>query len=67
MWLVHAGEDLNVPRPMIDELVACYRAAGGDLELTEYPGEVHGFGHGRGAGAERFRADLVERLAKALC
>ena len=52
---------------MIDELVACYRAAGGDLELSEYPGEVHGFGHGRGAGAEQFRADLVDRLAKALC
>jgi len=67
VWLVHAGDDLNVPRPMIDELVATYRAAGGELELTEYPGEVHGFGHGRSAGAERFRGDLVERLAKALC
>jgi acetyl esterase/lipase len=67
VWLVHAGDDLNVPRTMIDELVATYRAAGGELELTEYPGEVHGFGHSRGAGADRFRADLVERLSKALC
>jgi acetyl esterase/lipase len=67
VWLVHAGDDLNVPRPMIDELVECYRAAGGQLELSEYPGEAHGFGHGRGPGAERFRTDLVERLAKALC
>ena len=66
VWLVHAGDDLNVPRPMIDELVESYRVAGGELELSEYPGEVHGFGHGRGAGAERFRTDLVDRLTKAL-
>jgi acetyl esterase/lipase len=67
VWLVHAGDDLNVPRPMIDELVERYCAAGGELELSEYPGEVHGFGHGRSAGAEQFRTDLVDRLAKALC
>jgi acetyl esterase/lipase len=66
VWLVHATEDLNVPRPMIDELAETYRNAGGELELTEYPGEVHGFGHGRSTGAEQFRIDLVERLAKAL-
>ncbi len=66
VWLVHAGEDLNVPRPMIDELVAEYARAGGQLELTVYPGEVHGFGHGTHDGALRFQATLVDKLAAAL-
>jgi acetyl esterase/lipase len=66
VWLVHATEDLNVPRPMIDELVVTYGRAGGRLELTEYPGEIHGFGHGNHDGALRFQADLIERLGRAL-
>lgn len=66
VWLVNASEDLNVPRVMIDELVAAYAEAGGALELTEYEGEIHGFGHGEHPGARRFQADLVTRLAAAL-
>jgi len=66
VWLVNASEDLNVPRVMIEELVAAYAEAGGALELTEYEGEIHGFGHGTHPGARRFQADLVARLATAL-
>jgi acetyl esterase/lipase len=66
VWLVHASEDLNVPRPMIDELVDTYHRAGGRVELTEYPGEIHGFGHGTHTGARRFQADLVARLGASL-
>lgn len=66
VWLVHAGEDLNVPRVMIDELVEEYARAGGQLELTEYPGEVHAFGHGEHPGARQFQRDLVHRLITAL-
>jgi acetyl esterase len=66
VWLVQAGEDLNVPRPMLEGLAVCYAAAGGQLELTEYPGEIHGFGHGTHGGALRFQSDLVARLAAAL-
>ena len=66
VWLVNASDDLNVPRTMIDELVAAYAAAGGELELTEYEGEIHGFGHGTHPGARRFQADLVARLLAAL-
>ena len=51
MWLVQAGEDLNVPEEMLDDLVEAYHSAGGRLERTVYPGEVHGFGHGRTPGA----------------
>jgi acetyl esterase/lipase len=64
VWLVQAGEDLNVPAAMIDELVEAYRSAGGALELSVYPGEVHGFGHGRHDAARRFQAHLVERLER---
>ena len=66
VWLVQAGSDLNVPPAMIDELVAEYARAGGLLELTEYPGEVHGFGRGSHEGALRFRESLVQKLIAAL-
>ena len=66
VWLVHASRDLNVPRPMIDELVAEYGRAGGNLELSEYDGEIHGFGHGEHPGARAFQGHLVERLIAAL-
>ncbi len=66
VWLVQAGADLNVPPAMIEELVIEYRQAGGTVELTEYPGEVHGFGHGRHAGALQFQATLVQKLIAAL-
>ncbi len=66
VWLVRAGADLNVPPTMIDELVAEYARAGGLLELTDYPGEVHGFGHGSHAGALRFQETLVQKLSAAL-
>ncbi len=66
VWLVRAGADLNVPPALLDDLVAAYRERGGQVELTDYPGEVHGFGQGTTPGADRFRADLVARLADAL-
>ena len=66
VWLVETGDDLNVPASMLDELVASYRRAGGHIERTVYPGEIHGFGHGPHDGARRFRADLVQRLRAAL-
>lgn len=66
VWLVRAGEDLNVPPALIDELVAEYARAGGVLELSDYPGEVHGFGHRDHDGATRFREALVHKLTAAL-
>ena len=65
VWLVEAGDDLNVPKPILDEFVAAYRQAGGVIERTLYSGEEHGFGHGDNENAQRFRRDLVDRLAKA--
>lgn len=66
VWLVRAGADLNVPAAMLDALVADYAAAGGTLELTEYPGQVHGFGHGDHAAARQFHDDLAQQLIAAL-
>lgn len=66
VWLVQAGADLNVPPTMIDDLVAEYEQAGGLIERTEYPGEVHMFGHGKHEGAVRFQQTLVEQLTAAL-
>ena len=66
VWLVRAGADLNVPPAMIDELVVDYALAGGRLELTDYPGEVHGFGRGSHDGALRFQETLVQKLIAAL-
>jgi acetyl esterase len=66
VWLVEAGADLNVPAELLDDLVETWRGAGGTIERTAYPGEIHGFGHGAHPGAERFRADLVARLLEAV-
>jgi acetyl esterase len=66
VWLVRAGDDLNVPASLLDELVAAYETAGGRIELMDYPGCRHGFGHGHGTMARRFQADLVERVTAAL-
>ena len=66
VWLVRAGEDLNVPAVLLDELAAAYREAGGSGELTDYPGQKHGFGHGTGPVARQFQRDLVARVLAAL-
>ncbi|MGD9754843.1 MAG: alpha/beta hydrolase [Acidimicrobiia bacterium] len=66
VWVARAGDDLNVPSSMLDDLADAYRSAGGELTMTDYPGEVHGFGHGRHDGAVRFQDDLVQRLTGAL-
>ncbi len=66
IWVVQAGEDLNVPAELLDELEAAYLAAGGHHERTLYPGAIHGFGHGPTPAAERFRLDLIDRLIAAL-
>jgi len=66
VWLVRAGDDLNVPSGLLDELVVAYRDAGGSVELTDYPGQRHGFGHGTGPVARSFQADLIRRVRAAL-
>lgn len=66
VWVVRAGADLNVPSSMLDELVDAYRAAGGHITLSEYPGEVHGFGHARHDAALRFQGELAQRATEAL-
>ncbi len=66
VWLVRAGEDLNVPAVLLDELTNAYRDAGGSIELSDYPGQKHGFGHGTGPVARRFQSDLVMRVRAAL-
>ena len=66
IWLVQAERDLNVPTEMLDELVSAYTSAGGRMERTRYPDEIHGFGHGDHPGAERFRRDLVHHLLAAI-
>jgi acetyl esterase/lipase len=66
LWVVCAGEDLNVPRSMLDRLVRIYRAAGGEADCTVYEGQVHGFGHAAGAATDQFIGDLRARLQSAL-
>jgi acetyl esterase/lipase len=63
VWLVRAGADLNVPPELLVELADAYAAAGGSVELSDYPGEIHGFGHGDTTGAAAFLGDLRARLA----
>lgn len=67
VWLVRAGDDLNVPPTMLDALCAAYRTTGGTIELTDYPDQTHGFGHRNTPVAAQFREDLTDRLLVALC
>ncbi len=66
VWVAQAGEDLNVPAELLEDLEAAYGAAGGHLERTTYPGAIHGFGHGDTPAGQQFRRDLVDRLVAAL-
>jgi acetyl esterase len=59
LWLCHPEEDLNVPRPILDDLVTEWRGAGGHVELTVYEGQPHGFGHRPGSATNVFITDLV--------
>jgi acetyl esterase len=59
LWLCRPSEDLNVPRPILDDLVTEWDRAGGHVELTEYEGQSHGFGHRPGPVTDMFVADLV--------
>ena len=59
LWLCHPSEDLNVPRPILDDLVTQWRRAGGHVELSVYEGQPHAFGHRPGPATDMFLADLV--------
>jgi acetyl esterase/lipase len=59
LLLCHPSEDLNVPRPIVDDLVTEWRRAGGQVELTVYKGQPHGFGHRPGPATDVFLTDLV--------
>ncbi len=59
LWLCHPSEDVNVPRPILDDLVSEWRRAGGHVELAVYEGQPHAFGHRPGPITDMFIADLV--------
>ena len=65
IWVARAGADLNVPAEILDDLCRAYRLAGGSIEMTDYAGQVHGFGHTPGAATDQFLADLRVQLRKA--
>jgi acetyl esterase/lipase len=59
LWMCHPSEDLNVPRPILDDLADEWSRAGGHVELTVYEGQAHGFGHRPGPATDLLVADLV--------
>jgi acetyl esterase/lipase len=61
-WVAHPALDRNVPVALVDELATAWRDAGGELDVTTYPGEPHAFGHRRGPSTDRFVADLTRFL-----
>lgn len=58
IWVAHPEHDRNVTLGMTEELVAAYRAAGGDAELEVFRGVGHAFANYPGEAAER----CVERM-----
>lgn len=67
VWLVEAGDDMNVPTALLDDVEAAYRDVGGVLERTCYAGAHHGFGREDSPAARQFQSDLITRLRAALC
>lgn len=61
-WIAYPELDRNVPRPLVDDLVEAWSAAGGEIDVTTYAGEVHAFGHRPGPSTQRFVGDLVAFL-----
>jgi acetyl esterase/lipase len=64
VWLVHPTEDANVPRHISEDLVAAYRAAGGDIDVWWVDGQPHGFGHFAGPATDELVDGMVQRLSK---
>jgi acetyl esterase len=65
-WVAYPEQDRNVPRALVDDLADAWRAAGGRLDITTYPGEQHAFGHRPGPSTDRFAADLIAFLQQHL-
>jgi acetyl esterase len=61
-WVCQPGRDQNVPAVMTDELVRCYRAAGGAIELSVFPNQGHGFAHAPGPDTD----ECLERMRRFL-
>ncbi len=62
--LVVPENDLNVPPAITDEAAAVYREAGGDIEVRDYPGVGHGFGHLDTEQTPQFDADVLEWVSR---
>ena len=58
IWVAHPENDRNVTLAMSEDLVAAYRAAGGDAELEVFRGVGHSFANYPGEASER----CVERM-----
>jgi acetyl esterase/lipase len=58
LWICYPSEDTNVPRPIVERLRDAWAAAGGEVELTVYEGEKHGFGHRPGQATDAFIEQL---------
>jgi acetyl esterase/lipase len=66
IWVAHPANDRNVTLAMSEDLVAAYRAAGGDATLEVFADVGHAFANFPGEDAdrciERMRAFIAERL-----
>ncbi len=67
LWVCHPQLDANVPFPMVEALRTTWRAAGGEIAVTVYPGQSHGFGHRPSTATDRFVDELSTFFRKSLC
>lgn len=66
IWVAHPERDENVTRAMSEALVAAYRSAGGEAELTVFPGVGHAFANLPGSAADACIARMVDVVARQL-
>jgi acetyl esterase/lipase len=66
LWICYPSEDTNVPRPIVDHLRDAWAGAGGQVQMTVYEGELHGFGHRPGPASGAFIEELSAFLLRHL-
>src|SRR5262249_46934173 len=66
LWIAHPNLDETPPLPMTEPFVTAYRAAGGPIELSVFPGVGHSFANFPGEAADRCIAHMRDFVARQL-
>lgn len=64
VWVCYPELDQNVPEFIVRDFERAWRAAGGEVTVSVYPGQPHAFGHRPGGATDRFVDELATFLSR---